>query len=360
MLTLYVAAATAYRLGAPATWQAHSTLASPVAKDKVSIGIAMCAAATDPPKKMKQRDVDLSNPVQTFEFLCSISGTPPGRDAEMDFDGFSLAFEQLFNSGMPLDPEAQDELRAAVESNDDEDVSAANWNKFHRRWRESSSAAAYLDSIVRKKEEAKAAQKREKEFEKKLAAVRLATESQAAAKAKEERPKLMSEIGRGKDDGMGPMGAAQLAAQHRTLDPAAWVEVTDGVGGMDAALEVIRRRIWVPLCAPTKLLEELGAQRVKGLLLHGPPGCGKSLLAAKLAEGLSRRPPTLVSGPEIMDKFVGSSEAALRQLFTTPPAVTPRPGDAPDVMQVLAAALRVHWPSMAFRRPSIGFPSAFP
>ena len=71
----------------------------------------------------------------------------------------------------------------------------------------------------------------------------------------------------------------------------------------------------VPLCAPNQLLEELGAQRVKGLLLYGPPGCGKSLLASRLAAGLSQRPPTLVSGPEIMDKYVGNSEAQLRNLF---------------------------------------------
>ena len=79
-----------------------------------------------------------------------------------------------------------------------------------------------------------------------------------------------------------------------------WEGVTGGVGGLAPALEEIRRRVWTPLCAPCSLLEELGAERVKGLLLYGPPGCGKSYLAARLASGLSRRPPTIVSGPEIM------------------------------------------------------------
>ena len=64
-------------------------------------------------------------------------------------------------------------------------------------------------------------------------------------------------------------GAVQAAAQHRTLDPEMWATVVDGVGGLDEPLEQIRRRIYVPLCAPMTLLDELGAERVKGLLLYG-------------------------------------------------------------------------------------------
>ena len=69
------------------------------------------------------------------------------------------------------------------------------------------------------------------------------------------------------------------------------------------------------------------------MLLYGPPGCGHRT-AKRLAKSLSRRQATDVSGPEIIDKYVGSSEAQLRDLFASPPLVPPRPGDAEDVAQI--------------------------
>ena len=57
------------------------------------------------------------------------------------------------------------------------------------------------------------------------------------------------------------------------------------------------------------------------LKLHGPPGCGKSTVARDLARCLSPRPPTLISGPEIMEMFVGASEANVRGIFEKPPEV---------------------------------------
>jgi SpoVK/Ycf46/Vps4 family AAA+-type ATPase len=95
-----------------------------------------------------------------------------------------------------------------------------------------------------------------------------------------------------------------------------------GVGGLDDVLSRIRRRVWIPLAAPPSLLSQLGIRPVRGLLLYGDPGCGKTLLARKLGDILSPcRPITIVSGPEIMDKFVGSSEKNLRDLFDNPPEI---------------------------------------
>lgn len=62
---------------------------------------------------------------------------------------------------------------------------------------------------------------------------------------------------------------------------------TLGIGGLDDVLLEIKRRIWTPLAAPPQLLKELGIHPVRGLLLYGKPGCGKSLLASTLGKLLS-------------------------------------------------------------------------
>ena len=95
-----------------------------------------------------------------------------------------------------------------------------------------------------------------------------------------------------------------------------------GVGGLDDVLQQIKRRVWIPLAAPPILLSQLGIQPVRGVLLYGQSGNGKTLLAQTIGRILSPlRPITIVSGPEIMDKFVGSSEQKLRTIFDTPPDI---------------------------------------
>ena len=54
---------------------------------------------------------------------------------------------------------------------------------------------------------------------------------------------------------------------------------------------------------------------MRGMLLYGPPGCGKTLLAREIAGAMGAREPKIVNGPEMMSKFVGDSEQFIRGLF---------------------------------------------
>lgn len=54
---------------------------------------------------------------------------------------------------------------------------------------------------------------------------------------------------------------------------------------------------------------------MKGILLFGPPGCGKTLMARQIGKMLNAREPKVVNGPEILNKYVGESEANIRKLF---------------------------------------------
>lgn len=90
-----------------------------------------------------------------------------------------------------------------------------------------------------------------------------------------------------------------------------------GVAGMDDVLAMLDTRVRVPLAAPPELLRELGVAPIKGVVLYGAPGCGKSLLARRVAEALSEggEPPAIVAAPELLDKYLGASEENIRHLF---------------------------------------------
>lgn len=59
----------------------------------------------------------------------------------------------------------------------------------------------------------------------------------------------------------------------------------------------------------------MGLNHCRGILLYGPPGCGKTLIARQIGKALNGRPPKVVNGPEILDKYVGGSEEKIRALF---------------------------------------------
>lgn len=88
----------------------------------------------------------------------------------------------------------------------------------------------------------------------------------------------------------------------------------DKVGGLDTQLDTIVRRVLASRANP-QTAKRLGISHVRGILLSGPPGCGKTLLARELARLLGAREPQIVNGPEILDKFIGEAEKRVRDLF---------------------------------------------
>ncbi|MBU4057254.1 CDC48 family AAA ATPase, partial [Patescibacteria group bacterium] len=88
----------------------------------------------------------------------------------------------------------------------------------------------------------------------------------------------------------------------------------EDIGGLGKEIRRIREMIELPLKYP-QVFERLGIDPPKGVLLHGPPGCGKTLIARAVANETDAYFVT-ISGPEIMHKFYGESEAHLRRLFS--------------------------------------------
>ncbi len=85
------------------------------------------------------------------------------------------------------------------------------------------------------------------------------------------------------------------------------------VGGLESTKRALRDNLIVAMKEPQKFLD-MGIKPPKGALLYGPPGCGKTLLARALATE-SGANMILVRGPEILSKWVGESEKAIREIF---------------------------------------------
>ncbi len=85
------------------------------------------------------------------------------------------------------------------------------------------------------------------------------------------------------------------------------------VGGLGTQVKAMREIVELPLKHP-ELFANLGVEPHSGILLYGPPGCGKTLIAKVLASE-SEANMFLINGPEIMNKYYGETEAKLRELF---------------------------------------------
>lgn len=85
------------------------------------------------------------------------------------------------------------------------------------------------------------------------------------------------------------------------------------VGGLRHEVSAMREIVELPLRHP-ELFSRLGIEPHSGILLYGPPGCGKTLLAKVLANE-SEANMFSINGPEIMNKYYGETEAKLREIF---------------------------------------------
>lgn len=87
----------------------------------------------------------------------------------------------------------------------------------------------------------------------------------------------------------------------------------EDIGGLSEEIRRIREMVELPLRHP-EVFQRLGIAPPKGVLIHGPPGCGKTLLARAVANE-SDANFYAINGPEIMSKFYGESEGRLRKMF---------------------------------------------
>lgn len=87
----------------------------------------------------------------------------------------------------------------------------------------------------------------------------------------------------------------------------------EDIGGLHTQIHRIREMIELPIKYP-EVFERLGIDAPKGVFLYGPPGCGKTLIARAVANETEAY-FTNISGPEIIGKFYGESEARLRGVF---------------------------------------------
>lgn len=88
-----------------------------------------------------------------------------------------------------------------------------------------------------------------------------------------------------------------------------------GVGGLDNEIKELYRRAFQSRGLPSSTLKGLGIKHTKGVLLYGPPGSGKTLVARTVAKLIGTEKVELVNTPMIMQKFLGESEKVLRKYF---------------------------------------------
>jgi transitional endoplasmic reticulum ATPase len=113
-----------------------------------------------------------------------------------------------------------------------------------------------------------------------------------------------------RSSGAGVVAASGVAPGSRNVPLTRY----EDVGGMRATIALVREAVELPITHP-EIFERLGIRPHKGILFYGPPGTGKTLLARAVARE-SGAHFVAVSGPEILNKYWGQSEARLRSILS--------------------------------------------
>ena len=140
----------------------------------------------------------------------------------------------------------------------------------------------------------------------------------SAASAGSRRAQKRERGKRGGGGGGGGGASADRAGAAGGGGPAAGAHASASLGyaslgGMDGVLQEVRELVEYPLTHP-EIYAHLGVEPPRGLLLHGPPGCGKTLLACAIAAELGVT-FLRISAPEVVSGMSGESEAKIRSLF---------------------------------------------
>ncbi|MCV7209716.1 AAA family ATPase [Mycolicibacterium canariasense] len=115
------------------------------------------------------------------------------------------------------------------------------------------------------------------------------------------------------DDLTGALSVIRPLSRSATEEVAVGSVTLDDVGDMVATKQALTEAVLWPLQHPDTFAR-LGVQPPRGVLLYGPPGCGKTFVVRALASS-GRLSVHAVKGAELMDKWVGASEKAVRELF---------------------------------------------
>ena len=142
------------------------------------------------------------------------------------------------------------------------------------------------------------------------------------------------EVRKDSDDKVSSSGSAFQSLEGKERKVALAAHFRSSVGGLKPQIDSIVRRVLDGRSIYSTHAEDdtsrtaiyrsrleakelllLGLQPVRGLLLYGRPGVGKTLIVREIASLLSSRPPKLVAAPELLDRWVGGSERFVRELF---------------------------------------------